>query len=183
MNIRKRIGRVLLDRYKRQKQANCDLSIENCWCAINQILKRTKYCLLITQGIDHPYPSARMVEPISDLDSFTFYIGTNPNLRKIKEIQNAPYVTLAFDNQQDRANLIVHGRAVINADPQQRRTHWKGTWRLFFPDGPLGEDYTVIEVKAERIELLSFKGNVVPEPFGLKPVVLIRQDSGWAFES
>jgi general stress protein 26 len=183
MNIRKRVGRALLDRYKRKKQEDSDLSLENCWRAIDQIVDRTKYCFLITQGIDYRWPSARLVEPIANLDSFTFYIGTNPDLRKVQEIQNTPEVTLAYGNQRDRANLIVHGIAQITSDPELRRSRWKGTWRLFFPQGPLGDDYVVIEVKAERIELLSFSGNVVPEPFGLKPVVLMRRESGWVVES
>jgi hypothetical protein len=53
---------------------------------------------------------------------------------------------------------------------------------LFFPNGPLGEDYVVIRFEAQQMELINFKRNVIPEPFGLKPLVLSKQGAAWELE-
>ena len=50
---------------------------------------------------------------------------------------------------------------------------------MFFPHGPGGEDYCVVAVRAEKMELLSFSRNVIPEFFGLRPVSLERKGAGW----
>lgn len=182
MSPQKSLGRALLSLFKRRKQASSDLSLENCLAAARITASRTKYCFLVTMG-EHGGPSARLVEPICDLNEFSFFIGTNPALRKIKEISACPRVTLAFGNSAEKANLIIYGTATISTEPQIKRRYWKGTWRLFFPDGPNGSDYAVVNVHAEQMELLSFRRNVIPEPFGLRPVLLRRTSQGWTIQA
>jgi general stress protein 26 len=175
--MRKRLGRVLLGVYKRRKQAQSDLSLSNCLNAARTTASKTKYCFLITHG--EKWPTARLVEPICDLERWIFFIGTNPSLRKIKEISQDARVTLAFGNAAENANLVVYGTAKVRTDLPTRCGRWKGTWRLFFPDGPRGDDYVVIEICAEQMEVVSFRRNVIPEPFGLRPVLLQRMDADW----
>lgn len=181
MNLRKVIGRAVLGFYKRRKQASNDLSVENCLRAARATAARTTYCFLITAG-EQAWPSARLVEPLSNLNDFVFYIGTSPASRKIKEIATCPSVTLAFGNAAENANLIIYGTATVSTEPAIKRRYWKGNWRLFFPDGPNGDDYAVVTVYAEKMELISFRRSVIPEPFGLRPVVLQRTSSGWAIQ-
>ena len=41
------------------------------------------------------------------------------------------------------------------------------------------DDLVVIRIKPKRIELMDFKRNIIPEPFGLKPLVLEQGDGQW----
>ena len=173
--------RALLSFYKKRKQATSDLSLNNCLDAARATAANTKYCFLITAGLNG-WANARLVEPICDLHNFVFFVGTNPAFRKIKEISANPKVTLAFGNARENANLIIYGSATVSAEPAIKQRYWKGAWRMFFPNGPNGNDYAVIRVEVEKMELLSFRRNVIPEPFGLRPIVLRKVNETWSIE-
>ena len=181
MTLKKSATRALLSFYKKRKQAASDLSLSNCLEAARTTAANTKYCFLITAG-QQGWANARLVEPICDLHEFVFFVGTNPALRKIKEIAANQKVTLAFGNARENANLIVYGSATVSTEPDIKQRYWKGTWRMFFPDGPNNDDYAVIRVEAEKMELLSFRRNVIPEPFGLRPIVLRKANGTWSIE-
>ena len=120
-----------------------------------------------------------MVQPIIESDSFVIWIGTNQNLRKIKEIEKNAYVTIAVANERENANLIIYGKASIERNVRDRVKHWIGSWRLFFPGGPTGKDFVSIRAEPLEIELMSFKDYIVPEPFGLKPIKLKPRNGKW----
>lgn len=174
----RRLNRWLLATYKRRKQASSRLHTDNALAAARAIVRKTKYAFLITASTSH-WPSARLVEPLVDRQSFDIHIGSHPGSRKNAEIERHPHVTIAFGSDALQANLVVYGIARIVDDPASRRRYWKGVWRLFFPDGSQGSDYSVIAIEAVRMEVLSFSGNVIPEPFGLTPLVLERRGSDW----
>ena len=178
MSLPKRISDVVLNAYKRKKRASADLSLAHCLRVARRIASRTKYAHLITTASGGA-PSARLVQPIVAADDFEFFIGTDPQSRKVAEIMAHPAVTLAFNQSDEDASLVVYGTATVHHEPDFKVKYWKNTWRLFFPEGPLSDDYVVIRVRAERMELLSFQRNVIPEPFGLRPVVLVRGEEGW----
>jgi len=77
------------------------------------------------------------------------------------------------------ANIIIYGKAQIVKDLGERRKHWIGSWLLFFPNGPKGDDFVSIRVEPMEMELMNFKRNIVPEPFGLKPVKIINNNDNW----
>ncbi|RLB97993.1 MAG: hypothetical protein DRH34_14455 [Deltaproteobacteria bacterium] len=123
-----------------------------------------------------------MVQPIVHFDTFEIWLGTNPFLRKIREIEKNPNVTLAFSLEKEHANLIIYGRASIVHDVPERKKHWIGSWLLFFPNGPGGDDFVLIRVEPSKMELMNFKKNIVPEPFGLKPVKIIKDAENWQIQ-
>jgi general stress protein 26 len=176
--INKFIGRRILESYKKRKQKAFNASIGHCLASAREMLKKSKYCFLVTNS-DEPWPSARMVQPVINSDTFEIWFGTNPTLRKVIEIKNNPNVTIAFGSEKENANLIIYGKASIVRDVQERRNHWIGSWLLFFPNGPGGDDFVSIRVEPTEMELMNFKRNIVPEPFGLKPVRLIKDKENW----
>ena len=178
MSLPKRVSDVVLNAYKRRKRAGVDLSPEHCLRVARRLASRTKYCHLITTAPGGA-PSARLVQPIVEADGLEFFIGTNLESRKVTEIAAHPAVTLAFNQSDEDASLVVYGTATVHHEPDLKEEYWKSTWRLFFPEGPQSDNYVVIRVRAERMELLSFQRNVIPEPFGLRPVVLVRGEEGW----
>lgn len=182
MSLKTKFGHFLIGYYKRHKQSSSDLSLDNCLLAARDTVTNTKYCFLITNG-ENSWASARLVEPICDLQQFIFFIGTNPALRKVREIVACPKVTLAFGSTAEHANVVIYGTASLSTEPEMKRRYWKGAWRLFFPKGACGDDYAVITVRAERLEVLSFRRNVIAEPFGLRPMILQRVASGWEVQA
>lgn len=177
--ILKILSTKLVKNYKQNKQKSFDPSLNHSLDTARSMLKKSKYCIFITNN-DNQSPSARMVQPIVDLDTFEIWIGTNPTLRKIEEIKNNPSVTLAFSDDKENANLIVYGKASIRSELQERKNHWISSWILFFPSGPSGNDFVSIRVEPSEMELMNFKRNSVPpEPFGLKPVKIVKKTEGW----
>ncbi len=176
--IRKNTGRIFLKYYKQRLQKNLNSSLSHSLDTARTILKKTKYCFLITNS-QRNWPSARMVQPIIELDTFVVWFGTNPKLRKIKEIQENPFVTIAFGKDRENSNLIIYGKATIINDVRERVKHWIGSWLLFFPSGPRGQDFVSIRVEPLEIELMNFKKYIVPEPFGLKPIKLENNNGVW----
>jgi general stress protein 26 len=182
ITFRHKFVRFLLDSYKKRKQDACDDGVENCLATVRAMLKKAKYAFLVTHGADG-WCSTRLVQPISDFDGSLIWIGTNPALRKVREIQTDSKTTLAFDDAKEDASLVFYGETRVETDPSLRRRYWKEGWRLFFPKGPAGDDYTLLRMELKKIELMNFSRNVVPEPFGLRPAVLINKNGVWGVEA
>ena len=179
--MRKTLSRRALDAYKARKQRKANLSLDHALGVVRAMLRQTKYCFLITNSSGQ-WPSARLVQPIVDeADEFVLYFGTDPELRKAREIEADPHVTIALENERENANLVLYGKASLERNLDTCRRRWIGSWRLFFPGGPQEEGYVVIRFAAERIELMNFTRDVIAEPFGLRPVALARDADGtWA---
>jgi general stress protein 26 len=178
--MRTRMFRAVLEYYKRRIRRTRRLDAAHAMHVARATAERTKYAFLVTVG-EAGLPTARLIEPIVESGAdLVFWIGTGPALRKVRELRDDPRVVLAFGSEREDANLVVYGTATVEHDPALRRRFWKPAWRLFFPDGPGGDDYVVLRVQPERLELMSFRRRVVPEPFGLQPLVLERGSGGWA---
>ncbi len=171
----------MLDAYKRRKERLSDVSQAHSLDVARMMLKKAKYAHLISHN-ENGWSSARLIQPIVDLDNFVIWIGTHPNLRKVSEVRQDNKVTLAFMDEKEDANLIVYGEAHVETALAMKKSHWKGTWRLFFPDGPASDNYVVIRVDPMRMEIMNFKHNVVQAPFGLKPAVLVKKNRQWEIE-
>lgn len=182
-NLRKNLFHWLLDTYKRRKLRLASTGLEHSLQVIRMMFKRGEFGFLVTQG-ENGWPSTRLVQPIIDFKSgdaerFEIWIGTNPNLRKVQEVKQNGRVTFAIEDRKQQANLVIYGEATLEARPEFKRRYWKGEWRLFFPDGPNRDDYVLIRIIPCRMELMNFGKHVVQEPFGLKPVRLEWQETGW----
>ena len=176
--IKRTFGRMALDRYKRTKQQAAVTYAVHALRSASKQARSAKYAFLITIG-DSGWPSARLVEPIIEPDFQGIWIGTNPSLRKMTEIDSNPKVTLAFADKRAQANLVIYGDATIETDLALRRRYWRAQWRLFFPEGPKGEDYVLIRIVPQRMEVMDFARNIIAEPFGLKPALLEFVDGAW----
>jgi general stress protein 26 len=179
--IRKKTGRIFLNYYKQRLQKKYNSSLIYSLDTVRCMLKKSKYCFLITNS-QRKWPSARLVQPIIELDTLVVWFGTNPSLRKIKEIEENPFVTIAFGKDSENANLIIYGKATIVNEVRERAKHWISSWLLFFPSGPRGKDFVSIRVDPLEIELMNFKKYIVPEPFGLNPIKLVLNNSQWEMQ-
>ena len=89
MSLPKRVSDVVLNAYKQKKQASADLSLDHCLRVARRIASRTKYAHLITTATGSA-PSARLVQPIVEIDNFEFFIGTDPKSRKVAKLRPIP---------------------------------------------------------------------------------------------
>lgn len=88
-----------------------------------------------------------------------------------------------FANIAENASTIIDGTAAVSAEPERKRRYCKGRLRLIFPDGRGGDDYAVIRIRAEMMEIPGFRRNVIAGSFGLRPVVLQKAPGGWVIEA
>jgi len=190
-----KIARFFMNRYRSFKIKRADLSDSNTQKRLRALLSKTQYAFVITQSLSDTRTTyhnehedsrtgsnARYVQPIVEWNEsdFRIWIGTLASSRKAAEIASNPNVTIAIGNDRAGANLIVHGTATIHTDQELRRKYWKPVWRLFFEQGPNDPNYIAICVEPTHLELMDLKGNVVPEPFGLRCLKLVRKNKGWS---
>lgn len=177
-NLKKKLFSWLLESYKRRKQNQAITDIDYCLKVTKSMISSGKYGFFISNGNDG-WCSTRLVQPIVD-GEFVIWIGTNPNLRKVTEVAENSKVTFAYQDTKQKSNLVIYGHATIESNLQLRKKYWKEEWKLFFPGGPESEDYVLIRIEALKIELMNFAKNIVPEPFGLKPVVIEKENGTWS---
>jgi len=169
MKVKRILFRWFLDHYKKSKQKKNVTDTDQVLSLAKNAIAANKYAFLIT-NVDGKSPNARLIEPVVDLENLVFWVGTDPKLRKVAEVKKNAAVTLAFGNEKTNSNVIIQGSASLETNPELARKRWKPHWRLFFPNGPESDDFVLIKVVAETLEVLDFSRNIVPEPFGLKPM-------------
>jgi len=141
------------------------------------LLRANPYGFLITIGDGQP--RARLVQPIHVDGSATLSIGTSPRSRKVKDLRRTEDATFAAEDRGQFAYVTLTGTCSIIEDEAARRERWIDGLAPFFPAGPAGDDFVVLELRARRIEVMDFTRRVHPDPYGLVPAVIQWGDSGW----
>lgn len=145
--------------------------------------------LLILRGNPSGFPSTRsdadlhtrLVQHLRVDDDCGVWVGTSPGSRKAAEIRRDPAVTVAVEDRGRFAFATVVGRAGLVTDHELRQEVWReGDLAPFFPAGPLGDDFVLVHVRADRLELMDFAAGIHPDPFGPVPVAVVRSGDGWA---
>ncbi|MEU4211571.1 pyridoxamine 5'-phosphate oxidase family protein [Streptomyces sp. NPDC026206] len=121
----------------------------------------------------------RLVEHVCVDDDGSVWIGTSPRSRKATDVAQRPRVTYAIEDRGAGAYTVFSGQARIEDGLQERLSHWKDSFAAFFPAGPDGDDYVLLRLRPDRIELMDFSRRVHPEPFGLVPAVIERRGARW----
>lgn len=123
-------------------------------------------------------PSSRAVAAFPpDADFSTIVIGNHPDTRKTVHVQRDPRVVLSHIDMTNRGYLTVIGKSHFSDDLEMRKTYWTDRFSSFFPDGPESDEYQLIVVVPERLELRSFGLKVAEEPTRWSPVILERGDN------
>ena len=180
-SLKKFVFRHLTDKYKKYKQNRVDLNSANTQKSVRALLASARYAFLLTDADSERCCNARYVQPIIEWDenNFKVWIGTHNKSRKIAEVSANTNVALAIGNDSAGANLIVHGTATLLTDDSIKYKYWRPEWRMFFPEGPSDPSAIVICVEPTHLELMDFKRNVIPEPFGLRVLQLAWQNHQW----
>ena len=116
-------------------------------------------CRILITVDENGKPQARTMSPFPPEENMIIWLGTNPRSRKVQQIKNNPNVMVYYYDTKGASYVSVAGHARIVNDPEKIAHYWKEGWTRFYPDPE--KDYTLIEVTPERLEIVSFKYNLL----------------------
>lgn len=157
-----------------------DTDIEALLDVGRQIMTAAACASLITTD-EAGLPYARPVRTFPSDDELTkISVPTDRSSRKTVQSKNNSRVVLSYLDVATRGYVTVIGRAVLNDRVEDRKAVWVDPFSAFWPGGPESEDYLLIDVTPERIEMRSFTQGVAEEPTRWTPVTLERTGTqGW----
>lgn len=132
--------------------------------AARDIIETVRYGALATVDADGQ-PRLRTVDPFPPTDDMTVWIATHPATRKLEQIRANPRVTLYYTDPERAAYVTLMGRARIHEDDASKAKWKHPDVERFYPDYP--EDYALIEVVPERLEVLG--RGIDPDPKSWRP--------------
>jgi len=137
-----------------QDKVQLEISRDSLLTVARIIIDSARCHTLITVD-ENGKPQARTMSPFPPEEDMVIWLGTNPRSRKVKQIKNNPNVIVFYYDTKGLSYVSVAGQARIVNDPEKRARYWKESWTRYYPDPE--NDYTLIEVTPERLEICSFK--------------------------
>jgi general stress protein 26 len=150
---------------------------------VRDTINSVQYCFLVTISESGKQANARLVEHHKPEPDWTIWICTSAKSRKIREIRRENHITITFQDDSQYAYVTMLGLASVEDDPQEKQRHWQDDLLAYFPDGSTGKDYILVKFVPSRMEIMNFAREVTPEPYGLKPAVLVRSGEDWIIEN
>ena len=141
-------------------------------------IKASGFCFLITVD-QESQAQARLMDPFTPEDDMTVWMGTNRHTRKVQQIHRNARVTLACSDQKGQGYVTLLGRARVVEDLEERKKRWRKEWAGFYPGGPEGETYVLIEFIPAQIEVMSIQHKIASEPLAWKPAILVKKGVNW----
>ena len=138
--------------------------------AIRAIVAQDPTAALVTVDA-HGQPRTRSVDVRPLDDTWTFWIATKPNTRKVAQIRAHEKVTLYFNVDAEGSYVSVMGTARLVDDPVTvARITWRddASRRAFWPDFP--QDYLLIEITPQWIEAIG--AGIEADPVTWRPQAL-----------
>lgn len=139
-------------------------------------MKAAAYCFLVTLD-ESGQPQARLMDPFDPEPDMTVWMATKPGTRKVRQIRRDPRATLAYYDAEGVGYVTLIGSARLVDDVEERRKRWKPEWQQFYPGGPTGDEYVLIEFTPTRIEVISVAHGVMEGSF--TPTILEGEGSEW----
>lgn len=125
-------------------------------------------------------PHARLVQHVTVGADISLWIGTSRRSRKVGEIRRSGRATYAVEDRTSIAAMVASGPATIEEDLADREAHWGAGFEAFFPTGPAGDDFVLIRIVPDEIEMIDFSHGIHPDPYGLRSQRFQRAGDGWA---
>ena len=145
--------------------------------AAREVMAAAVHCALVTIGPDGS-PQARMMDPFAPEDDLTVWMATSRATRKVAEIRADHRVTLIYFDRDNPGYATLIGRVRLVDDPAEKRARWKDAWSEYYPGGPTGETYLLLEFLPDRLELVSLEHDIAAAPLAWKPAVVTFERDG-----
>lgn len=134
--------------------------------AAREIIEDARFCTLITLD-ETGAPRARAMDPFVPGEDFTIWLGTNRKTRKVADIQRDPRVALHYFPPEAYGYVSIYGKARLVDDPEEKSRRWKLGWEEYYPNP--SEDYLLIAVTPERMEVVNERRGLPGDPATWKP--------------
>lgn len=138
--------------------------------AAREIMSSAGTCALITLD-QEGRPRVREMDPFPPENDFTVWFGTNPESRKVKQIEKDPRVTLNYLDNDGSGYVMIYGRAELVNSKLEKEKHWKVEWEAFYPDKTDG--YLLIKVSPEWMEVISYAYGITGDPETWEPPTVL----------
>lgn len=149
--------------------------------AARQTISAAKYCFLITLD-KSGQPQARLMEPLELEPDMKIWMGTHTRTRKVRQLRDNSRATVACYDAAGVGYASLLGRARLEESLAERRRRWKEEWRSFFPQGPEGKDFILIEFVPQRIEVMNYSLGIATDPLAFRPAIVRREASVWKMQ-
>ena len=133
-----------------------------------EIMGAAGTCALITLD-EEGRPRVRTMDPFLPDSDLTVWFGTNIHSRKVDQIRNNSMVTLYYVESDNSGYVMLYGKAEL-VDPKKEEERRKDEWDAFYPNK--SEDYLLIKVSPEWIEVISESRNILGDSITWKPPVV-----------
>ena len=107
------------------------------------------------------------MDPFSPEPDFSVWFGTNSKSRKVEQIKKNDAVSIYYLDSDRSGYVLIYGKAELVNDASEKEKHWKTAWEAFYPNRD--ENYTLIKVIPEWMEVLSDKHGVANNPITWEP--------------
>lgn len=139
--------------------------------AAQDIMTVAESCALVTIGADGA-PQARMMNPFAPEPGLTVWMATNRDTRKVAELGADSRATLIYFDPSNPGYATLIGTVRLIDDPAEKRGRWKDEWSQYYPGGPEGKTYLLIEFVPARVEVVSVKHDIAADPLAWKAAVV-----------
>ena len=99
-------------------------------------------------------------------------MATNRDTRKVAEMRADPRATLIYFDPDDPGYATLVGSVRLVDDPAEKRARWKDAWSDYYPGGPEGASYLLIEFVPDRLEVVSVKHDIAAGPLAWEAAVV-----------
>ena len=139
---------------------------------IADLIKSIDFGMLTTldaEGRLHSRPMSSNKEVEFDGDVWFFTYGSSP---KVHEIENKPYVNVAFSDPKTQTYVSLSGRAELVRDPEKIKQLWQPSLKAWFPNGVDEPDIALIKVNADQAEYWDSPASPIAHAISLAKVAL-----------
>ena len=139
--------------------------------AAREIMAASRYCAVITVDAAGR-PVARAIDAFAPDERMVVWFATNPKTRKVQDLRRDPRVTLYYFDQRSPGlgYVTMYGRARLVDDEAEKQKRWKPEWAKLWPDRH--ESYLLVEVRPERLEIVSPQHGLNSDPVTWRPIVV-----------
>lgn len=143
-----------------------------------EILEAGYYSFLTTLD-EHGTPSSRLLQHFDPDGDLVVRFGTSAGSRKVAHIEADPEVLISCQSPGEQSYASINGQAFIRRDVATKTQFWREPWRAIWPSGPEGDEYLIIEVRPNRVEVVDLTPGSIFST--MKPRIVEHGEKGWGF--
>jgi len=145
-----------------------------------KIIKDIKFAMLTTREVGgNTLASRPMTMQQMEFDGdLWFFASWSSEL--VNQIENNPYVNLAFSNPKDFSFLSAQGVAEVTTDEEKAKQLWNPMYKAWFPEGLDDPSLCLFKVKIENADYWQSPDSAIVRLVGFAKAILTGQKANSA---